>query len=103
MVLCGVCKKEVEPKNRWLIEETAVDNSILRKFKVCDGCATSLVRKIVAEMNTRDGKAPDQIDLTKTGLIKSIELASDNVLEFTISMDLAKARKVVLDTTEEAK
>lgn len=101
MVLCGVCKKEVESKNRWVIEEMAVDNSILRKFKVCDTCATALVRKIVAEMNTRDGKAPDQIDLTKTGLIKSIELTSDNSLEFTISMDLAKARKVVLDTTEE--
>ena len=100
MVLCGVCKGNITPKNRWLIEETAVDNSLLRKFSVCDGCATSLVRKIVSEMNTRDGIAPDHIDLTKTGLIKSIDLAKDDCLEFTISMDLAKARKIVMDCTE---
>ena len=100
MVLCGVCKKDVTPKNKWVIEETAVDNSLLRKFKVCDDCATGLVRKITAEMNTRDGVAPDQIDLTKSGLIKGIQLGTDNNLEFTISMDLAKARKIVLDKTE---
>ena len=101
MMLCGVCKKDMAPKNRWFVEEKAIDNSILRKFKVCDGCGTELVRKITAEMNTRDKTAPDQIDLTKTGLIRSIELAQDNCLEFTISMDLAKARKVILDRTEQ--
>lgn len=101
MALCGVCKGNIKEKNRWTIEEMAVDNSLLRTFKVCDDCATSLVRKIVAEMNTKDGIAPDQIELTKTGLIKNIALAQDNCLEFTISMDLAKARKIVLDSTDD--
>ena len=101
MVLCGVCKAKSKPKNRWVIQEHAVDNSILRNFKVCDGCASSLVRKIVAEMNTKDKTAPDVIDLTRTGLVDSIQLGKDSILEITLSMDLAKARKVVLDLTDE--
>ena len=101
MVLCGVCKEKSKPKNRWVIQEHAVDNSILRNFKVCDVCASSLVRKIVAEMNTKDKTAPDVIDLTKTGLVDTIQLSEDNMLEITLSMDLAKARKVVLDLTDD--
>ena len=101
MVLCGVCKKSSNPKNKWVIQEHAVDNSILRSFKVCDGCAISLVRKIVTEMNTKDKVAPEVIDLTKTGLVNSIRLGKDSCLEIVLSMDLAKARKAVLDLTDD--
>lgn len=103
MVLCGVCKDDREIKNRWVIHEHTVDSSVLRDFKVCDECAASVIRKIVSEMN-RSKEKPGKmksIVLNRIGLIDSITLAEDNVLEITLSMDLAKARKVVLNETEE--
>lgn len=104
MVLCGVCKKNKEAKNRWVIHEHAVDNSILREFKLCDDCATSMIRKIIAEMKKeKEEPVESTIVLNRTGLIDSITLGEDNVLEITLSMDLAKARKVVLGETEDSK
>lgn len=102
MVLCGVCKENKETKNRWIIREHTVDSSVLRDFKVCDDCAASVIRRIVAEMQ-RDKDESEEIKnivLNRIGLIDSVTLAEDNILEITLSMDLAKARKVVLDEIE---
>ena len=86
-----------------MIHEHAVDSSVLRDFKICDDCAASVIRKIVAEMNRGKEKPKEMksIVLNRIGLIDSVTLAEDNVLEITLSMDLAKARKVVLNETEE--
>jgi len=103
MVFCGVCKENREVKNRWMIHEHAVDSSVLRDFKICDECAASVIRKIVAEMNRSKEKSEEikSIVLNRIGLIDSVTLAEDDVLEITLSMDLAKARKIVLNETEE--
>jgi len=98
MVVCGICKQTKDTKNRWVIHEHAVDNSLLRDFKICDECAANVIRKILKEQNTEgENTAPV---LTKTGLIDSVTLADDNCLEITLSMDLAKARKLILEKTE---
>ncbi len=99
MVLCSICKKEKTSKNNWIIQEHAVDNSILRQFKVCDDCASSLIKKIYLEMNPRQ-KEIDKIDLTKTGLVDSISITKEGHLEVILSMDLAKARRIVLEETK---
>lgn len=103
MVFCGVCKENREVKNRWMIHEHAVDSSVLRDFKICDECAASVIRKIVSEMNRSKEKSEEikSIVLNRIGLIDSVTLAEDDVLEITLSMDLAKARKIVLNETEE--
>lgn len=104
MVMCGVCKENKDAKNRWIIHEHAVDNSILREFKLCDNCATSMIRKIMSEMKRKKEEPVEStIVLNRTGLIDSVVLGEDNVLEITLSMDLAKARKVVLDETDESR
>lgn len=99
MAVCGICKKNRKPVNRWTIQEKAVDNSILRDFKLCDTCGGDLVRRVLMGMS-RDNTLPDNIHLHKSGLVNSIVLGEDNVLEVTLSMDLAKARKIVLDNLE---
>ncbi len=99
MPICGICKQNKKIKNRWVIQEHAVDNSLMRTFKVCDDCGAELIRNVLSQMS-RDGSVPEKIDLNKTGLVNSVHLGPDNVLEVTLSMDLAKARKLVLDKTE---
>ena len=96
MVFCGVCKENKDTRNRWIIREHKVDGSTLRNFKICDACAGSLVRRIVHELDPEQAKNP-QLVLTRSGLIDSIVLDEDNELEITLSMDLAKARKIILD------
>ena len=104
MMTCGVCKQSKETKNRWVITEHTVDNAVMRDFKVCDECATTLIRKIITEMKKeKDEPVEDTIILDRSGLVYSLALAQDNLLEITLSMDLAKARKVVLGETEEKK
>ncbi|MBS3060014.1 MAG: hypothetical protein J4432_00715 [DPANN group archaeon] len=97
MVFCGVCKETKEVKNRWNINEHSADNNIMRNFKVCDGCAVSLVKRLSEE--ERDDSAPDKINMVRSSLIKEFYLAEDGNLELTISMDLAKARKLILEET----
>lgn len=97
MVFCGICKENKETKNRWLIREHAVDNSPMREFKICDGCAANLIRQMMEELKEPQEAA---ITLTRTGIIDNITLCDDNALEIVLSMDLARARKVVLDQTE---
>jgi hypothetical protein len=81
-----------------------VDNTAMREFRTCDDCGTNLIRNIIAEMKKeKDEPVEDTIELGKTGLIKSINLAADNNIEIILSMDLAKARKVVLNETEDKK
>ncbi len=76
----------------------------MREFKTCDDCGTKLIRNIITEMRKeKDEPIEEVIDLGKTGLVKSINLAGDNNLDIVLSMDLAKARKVVLNETEEKK
>jgi len=96
MVVCGVCKQTKDSRNKWIIHEHAVDNSLMRDFKICDECASSVIRKILKEQ----GEEAVQPILTKTGLIDSVVLGDDNSLEITLSMDLAKARKLILEQTE---
>jgi len=98
MVVCGICKQTKDTKNKWVIHEHAVDNSLLRDFKICDECASDVIRKILKEQEP-DGDVTQPI-LTKTGFIDSIVLTEDNCLEITLSMDLAKARKFILEQTE---
>jgi len=98
MVVCGICKQTKNTKNKWVIHEHAVDNSLLRDFKICDECASDVIRKILKEQEP--GGDVTQPILTKTGFIDSIVLTEDNCLEITLSMDLAKARKFILDQTE---
>jgi protein-arginine kinase activator protein McsA len=100
MVVCGICKQTKDTKNRWVIHEHAVDNSLLRDFKICDQCATEVVRKILKEQQPESDLS--QLVLTKTGLVDSVTLAEDNCLEITLSMDLAKARKLIMEKTEGA-
>ena len=97
MVVCGICKQTKETRNKWVIHEHAVDNSLLRDFKICDECASNVIRKILKEQQT-EGEVTQPI-LTKTGLIDSIILGDDNSLEITLSMDLAKARKYIIEQT----
>ena len=97
MVVCGICKQTKDTKNRWVIHEHAVDNSLLRDFKICDECAAIVIRKLKEPNTEGENTAPV---LTKTGLIDSIILADDNCLEITLSMDLAKARKLIIEKTE---
>ena len=99
MTICGICKQNKKINNRWVIQEHAVDNSLMRKFKVCDDCGAELIRNVLKQMS-RDGSVPEKINLSKTGLVEAVHLGEDNVLEVTLSMDLAKARKLVLDRTE---
>ncbi|MBI4214436.1 hypothetical protein HY546_00420 [archaeon] len=94
MVFCGLCKQNRDVRCRWTIKEHAVDNSLLKDFRVCDGCATSLVRKVFRELNPQEA-ANDSIIMSRAGIIDSIILNKDDELEVTISMDVAKARKVV--------
>ena len=99
MGLCGICKSKKKSINRWTIKEHAVDNSVMRSFKLCDSCGSEILRNVLKQMS-RNGDIPEKIDLGKSGLVDSVHLAEDNVLEVTLSMDLAKARKMVLDRTE---
>lgn len=85
--------------NKWVIQEHAADNSLMRTFNVCDDCGAELIRNVLKQMS-RDGSVPEKINLGKTGLVNSVHLNEDNVLEVVLSMDLAKARKLVLDKTE---
>lgn len=104
MVTCGVCKQTKESKNKWVIKEHTVDNAVMRDFRVCDECATTIIRKIIIEMKKeKDEPVEDTIVLDRTGLVYSLALDKENFLEITLSMDLAKARKVVLGETEEKK
>lgn len=96
MVFCGVCKENRDTRNKWIIREHKVDGSTLRDFKICDTCAAFIVRKLVHELDPEQAKNP-QLILTRSGLIDSLVLNQDNDLEITLSMDLAKARKMILD------
>jgi hypothetical protein len=97
MIVCGICKETKDTKNKWAIHEHAVDNSLLRDFKICDQCAGVVIRKIIKEEQGAESTHPI---LTKSGLIDNIVLGDDNCLEITLSMDLAKARKLILEKTE---
>jgi hypothetical protein len=99
MVVCGVCKKTKDTRNKWVIHEHAVDNSLMRDFKMCDECASDVIRRILKEQNPEEELT--RLVLTKSGLVDSITLGEDNCLEITLSMDLAKARKMILDQTED--
>ncbi|RLG20646.1 hypothetical protein DRN74_04975 [Candidatus Micrarchaeota archaeon] len=96
MVMCSICKKNKETKVNWIIEEHSVDNSVLHSFRVCDDCAAKLIRKIVSEMKLP--VSSDNLILNYTGLIGDITLNDNNELEVKLLMDLAKARKIVLNS-----
>jgi len=100
MVTCGVCKVNRSVKNRWVVREHTVDNEVMREFKLCDGCATSLIRKL---SNKLDGiqMEGEKVLLTHSNLIHSLALNEQDELEIVLPMDLAKARKLVLEETDE--
>jgi len=100
MVTCGICKENKEVKNRWIAQEHSVSNEIMREFRLCDGCAVSLVRKLSNKLDDiqKDG---EKIILTHNTLIHSLVLNENDELELVIPMDLAKARKLVLEETGE--
>jgi hypothetical protein len=95
MVLCSICKQNKETRNRWVIHEHGSDKGLIREFKVCDGCAASVVKKVLEEMKTDSDSG--QLNLMRSGILDTIALSEDNSLEITLSMDLAKARKVILE------
>ncbi len=98
-MLCSICKKERKPFNEWIIQEHAMDNSLMREFKVCDECGASLVRKIVSEMNPK-AEINGEIELMRTGVVDHVFLLKKGNFRIFITMDLAKARKIVLDATD---
>lgn len=100
MVVCGICKESKDSKNRWVIQEHTMDNSVMREFNLCDGCATSVLRKVILEPPKGNGEAPQNIILTRSELVDDITLLGDGTLEIKMNMDLAKARKAVLDGAE---
>ena len=95
MVLCSVCKDNKENKVSWVVQEHSVDNSILHSFKICDYCAGKLLRQIATDMKLP--VSTDNMLLNYTGLVGDMTLNVDNQLEVILLMDLAKARKAVLD------
>jgi len=98
-MLCSICKKNKKPLNEWVIQEHAMDNSLMREFKVCDECGIALVRKIIKEINPKADEEGD-INLMRTGIIDRIMLLKKGNFRIVIKMDLAKARKIVLDATD---
>ena len=102
MPVCGICKENKDVKNKWIVREHTVDNAVLRDFKLCDGCAVDVVRKVAKDADP-EKKTPAQVVLTRAGFVDTIALGEDGALEVTLSMDLARARKIFLDHTEERK
>ena len=100
MIVCGVCKQSKDVKNKWLVREHSIDKKVMRDFRLCDDCATSLIRKIAAKIDDiqKDG---EKIYLTHNTLLNSFALDEEDNLEVVLSMDLAKARKLVLEETGE--
>jgi len=98
MMVCGVCKGSKSPKVKWVVKEHSSDNSILRDFKMCDDCAVKVIRKMLTELDPEtDHKSP--IILNRSGIMGGLSLTPDDDLEVTLLMDLAKARKAVLEET----
>lgn len=95
MAFCGLCKQTKEPKYNWYIQEMGADSSIA-KFKVCDECATLLLKGMTKKiMGIRDEQpAPDMLPLNKTGVIDEIML-NGSTLDITIAIDIGKARRWV--------
>jgi hypothetical protein len=100
MVTCGICKNIKEVKNKWIVREHSVGNEIMREFRLCDGCATSLIRKFADKLDNVQ-KEGEKVILTHNTLIHGFALTEDNELEIVLPMDLAKARKIVLEETGE--
>lgn len=98
MPVCSVCKETKEDKHKWKIREHAADNALLREFIVCEACAFSIARKVLVEVPK---EIPEPLKLTGSSLLDAVILKPDNTLEFVLSMDLAKARRFVLNSTEE--
>ena len=95
MAFCGLCKQTKDPKYNWFIQEMGADAQ-MAKFKVCDECASLLLKGMTKKiMGIRDEQpAPDTITLNKTGIIDEITL-SGSTLDITIAMDIGKARRWV--------
>jgi len=100
MMTCGICKNVKDTKNKWIVREHSVSNEVMREFKLCDGCATSLVRKLSNKLNGTQ-KEGEKVILTHNTLIHGLALTEDDDLEIILPMDLAKARKLVLEETGE--
>lgn len=79
-----------------------MDNSVMRELNLCDGCATSVLRKVILEPAKSPEEVPQNIILTRSELVDDITLLGDGTLEIKMNMDLSKARKAVLDGAEGA-
>ena len=101
MLVCGICRETKDTKNKWTIHEHAVDNTLLREFKICENCASELITKVLKEMNPEKIQG-NQVVLSGTSILDSVILYPDKSLEIILSMDLAKARKLVLESAEKA-
>lgn len=99
MSVCGICREIKESKNKWTIHEHSCDSSLLREFKICEGCATDVIRKVLKEMNPEKVQE-NQTILSGTSILDTVILYPDNSVEFVLSMDLAKSRKLVLESAE---
>ena len=100
MVFCGICKQNKDTINKWVIHEHSIDNNIMRDFKICDSCAGSLLRTLSVDKD-EDIPKGTRLNLTRNTLIHELILGEDDNLEIVLSMDLAKARKLVLDQTSQ--
>ena len=96
MVYCGLCKEAKDPKYNWFIQEHGANSSV-NKFKICDDCASHLLKGMTKKvMGIRDGHPlPDPLVLSKTGVIEEIVLNGESGLDITIAIDISKARRWV--------
>lgn len=94
MVFCPLCKDTKDTTYNWSIHEHGADSRV-RKFKICDGCAGTLLRKMTKKvMGLREEhEIPDPLIISKTGIINEIALMTDDALEITIDLDIGKARR----------
>lgn len=99
MSVCGICKEMKDSKNKWTIHEHSCDSSLLREFKICEDCATNVIKKVLKEISPEKVQE-NQTILSGTSILDSVILHPDNSVEFVLSMDLAKSRKLVLESAE---
>ena len=96
MVFCSLCKSTKECRQNWIVNEHGADSTV-GKFKVCDDCASFLLRGMYKKVHgvREDKDLPDKLKISKTGVITDIVLEQDGCLEMTIGMDISKARRLV--------
>ncbi len=50
MVLCGLCKKEIDESVEWILRDVTPSSTVADEARVCGSCASRLVGTILSEM-----------------------------------------------------